>query len=395
MFAWGMAGKILGYMVTSKRIRANPNKTNAIVNMQSPKSLKEMQSLSGKLAALSHFFTRSAKRSLPFLETLKNTTKENKDEYRWTKEAEDAFQSMKRLIMELTSLTTPILKETLYIYLAASYDAVKELAFSLMHLSRRLRRYFEAHLIKVITDQPVKQVLSKAEASGKLAKYLVELGTYDITYMPRNAFKCQVIAYFLTKTPTGNRMKIQEICNVSDEEMAVAVWTLYTDKASRRKGAGVGLVFIDPSKLEYTYALRLNFKSSNNRVEYEAMFPIDGCKDHATRILLAHNAQDTREEIPKCDSYHIHGPVIKLPKTLMTSIMAPWSFYQWGLDILGPLPEAPGKAPGLVERANKSLMHGLKTRLGREKIGWVDELLNVLWAHRTMLKTSNGETPSA
>nr|GEX11482.1 reverse transcriptase domain-containing protein [Tanacetum cinerariifolium] len=48
---------------------------------------------------------------------------------------------------------------------------------------------------------------------------------------------------------------------------------------------------------------------------------------------------------------------------------------------------------GLIERDNKSLMHGLKARLGRERVGWVDELPNILWAHRTMLKTSNGETP--
>lgn len=51
------------------------------------------------------------------------------------------------------------------------------------------------------------------------------------------------------------------------------------------------------------------------------------------------------------------------------------------------------QANGLVERANGSLMHGIKTRLGRAKAGWVDELPNVLWAHRTSLKTSNGETP--
>ncbi|GKG32550.1 reverse transcriptase domain-containing protein, partial [Tanacetum coccineum] len=51
------------------------------------------------------------------------------------------------------------------------------------------------------------------------------------------------------------------------------------------------------------------------------------------------------------------------------------------------------QANGLVERANKSLMHGLKARLGWERAGWVDELPNVLWAHWTMLKTSNRETP--
>nr|GEY82510.1 2-alkenal reductase [Tanacetum cinerariifolium] len=142
----------------------------------------------------------------------------------------------------------------------------------------------------------------------------------------------------------------------------------------------------------------------------------------------------------------IHVPVPKLPKTRLTSIMSPWPFYQWGLDILGPLPEGLGKlkfiivaidyftkwieakpldkttrkellndsfkswckkwkikqmntsvahpqANGLVERDNKSLMHRLKGRLGRERVGLVDNLPHIMWAHRTMLKTSNGETP--
>ncbi|GJT64976.1 reverse transcriptase domain-containing protein [Tanacetum coccineum] len=95
------------------------------------------------------------------------------------------------------------------------------------------------------------------------------------------------------------------------------------------------------------------------------------------------------------------------------------------MDVLGPLPEAPGKvkyvivaidyftkwikakplarttgkevahpqANGLVEMENRSLIEGIKTRLGRERKGWVDELPNVLWAHRTSLKTRNEETP--
>ncbi|GJV66892.1 reverse transcriptase domain-containing protein [Tanacetum coccineum] len=51
------------------------------------------------------------------------------------------------------------------------------------------------------------------------------------------------------------------------------------------------------------------------------------------------------------------------------------------------------QANGLVERANRSLVEGIKTRLGKERAGWVDELPNVLWAHRTSIKQSNGETP--
>ena len=117
-------GKFLGYMVTSEGIRANPKKTKVIAGMKSPSTLKEMQSLSGKLAALNRFLARSAERSLPFFETLKNITKENKEQYRWTSEAEEAFQSLKKLILELPSLATPIPKKVLYVYLAAAKDAI-------------------------------------------------------------------------------------------------------------------------------------------------------------------------------------------------------------------------------------------------------------------------------
>ncbi|GJT20964.1 hypothetical protein Tco_0890901 [Tanacetum coccineum] len=75
-------GKFLGYMVTFEEIRANPKKTKAIADMQSPRTLKEMQSRSGKLVALKRFLSRSTEKSLPFFETLKDITKENKDEYR-------------------------------------------------------------------------------------------------------------------------------------------------------------------------------------------------------------------------------------------------------------------------------------------------------------------------
>ncbi|GJU65443.1 reverse transcriptase domain-containing protein [Tanacetum coccineum] len=117
-------GKFLGYMVTSEGIRANPKKTKALADLQSPRTLKEMQSLSGKLAALNRFLAKSVERSLPFFNTLKNITKENKHEYRWTKEAEEAFQQIKKLIMDLPSLTPPWEKETLYAYLAVSAEVV-------------------------------------------------------------------------------------------------------------------------------------------------------------------------------------------------------------------------------------------------------------------------------
>nr|GEY92893.1 reverse transcriptase domain-containing protein [Tanacetum cinerariifolium] len=117
-------GNFLGYMVTSESIRANLAKTKDIAEMQSPRTSGEIQSLAGNLAALNQFLSRSAKKSLPFFETLKDITKANKHDYRWTKKAKNAFQELKKMILDLPTLTTPVSKETLFIYLAVSKEAV-------------------------------------------------------------------------------------------------------------------------------------------------------------------------------------------------------------------------------------------------------------------------------
>ncbi|GKD75840.1 reverse transcriptase domain-containing protein [Tanacetum coccineum] len=58
--------------------------------------------------------------------------------------------------------------------------------------------------------------------------------------------------------------------------------------------------------------------------------------------------EDAKKEVQKCNSCQIHAPLLRLPKTLMTSIMAPWPFYQWGMDILGPLSPARGGAKFVI-----------------------------------------------
>nr|GEX21588.1 reverse transcriptase domain-containing protein [Tanacetum cinerariifolium] len=102
-------------------------------------------------------------------------------------------------------------------------------------------------------------------------------------------------------------------------------------------------------------------------------------------------------------------PMLRLPrlsKTLMTFIMAPWPFYHWGIDILRPLPPAIGgakfvivtidyftkwiEAKPLVKITSKEAS---KPASKGKKAGWIDELPNVLWAHRTSIKQSNRETP--
>ncbi|GJZ16649.1 reverse transcriptase domain-containing protein [Tanacetum coccineum] len=114
-------GKFLGYMVTSEGIRANPEKAKAVVNMPSPSNLKQMQRLSGKLAALNRFLSKAAEKVLPCLDTLKKCT--NKKDFHWTIEAEEAFQEMKKLITELPTLMAPRKEEERMVYLSTANEA--------------------------------------------------------------------------------------------------------------------------------------------------------------------------------------------------------------------------------------------------------------------------------
>ncbi|GJS03519.1 reverse transcriptase domain-containing protein [Tanacetum coccineum] len=95
-------GMFLGYQVNTKGIKICPDKVDAVLSLQSPKCLKDVQKLNGKLASLNRFLAKSAEKSLPFFKTLKKCTK--KSDFLWTEEAESAFKQMKELIAKLPML---------------------------------------------------------------------------------------------------------------------------------------------------------------------------------------------------------------------------------------------------------------------------------------------------
>ena len=65
------SGKFLSFMVFQRGIKANPEKVQAIINMASPQTVKEVQKLTGKIAALNRFFSRAMDKCLPLFKTLK------------------------------------------------------------------------------------------------------------------------------------------------------------------------------------------------------------------------------------------------------------------------------------------------------------------------------------
>ena len=87
------AGKFLGFLLTSRGIEANPNKCQAIINMRSPCSIKEVQQLTGRLAALSIFLSCAGDKAFTFFASIKK-----KEKFEWTSACEEAFTKIKEFL---------------------------------------------------------------------------------------------------------------------------------------------------------------------------------------------------------------------------------------------------------------------------------------------------------
>ena len=89
-------------MVSREGIRANPEKLQAIMDMAPPRNVKEVQQLTGRMAALNRFLSRSTVRGLPFFRILKAPK-----DFHWTEECQKAFTDLKAYLAELPTLTVP------------------------------------------------------------------------------------------------------------------------------------------------------------------------------------------------------------------------------------------------------------------------------------------------
>ena len=76
---------------------------------------------------------------------------------------------------------------------------MEKLAFALIIATRKLKPYYQAHTIIVLTDKPLRRAMSSPEATGRMALWAVELSEFDIQYRPRTGIKGQVMADFIAE----------------------------------------------------------------------------------------------------------------------------------------------------------------------------------------------------
>jgi hypothetical protein len=112
-------GKVLGCLVSTKGIEANPNNIKALIEMQDPASMKDVQKLTGRVAALNKFIPRTVERTLSFFQVLRRSKN-----FQWSKTQKQAFQELKDYLSNMTKLCPPEPKSPLLLYFSASNSAV-------------------------------------------------------------------------------------------------------------------------------------------------------------------------------------------------------------------------------------------------------------------------------
>ena len=182
------ASKFLGYLITCRGIEVNPDQIEVVKRLKLPSSPKEVQVLIGMLVALNHFISKFADHCRQFYQLLRKWR-----EFEWDEECEKAFQDLKEYLMQGPMLIAPEPEEDLFMYLLVSnhtvsamlltnrgvqqpiyyisktlvdaetwYLPLEKLVLALVHATRKLPHYFQAHTIYVLTEYPLQSLLKKS-----------------------------------------------------------------------------------------------------------------------------------------------------------------------------------------------------------------------------------------
>ena len=310
------AGKFLGFLLTERGIEANPEKCAAIMAMRSPASVKEVQQLTGRLAALSRFMSAGGEKGHPYFQCLKRNSR-----FVWNEECEEAFVKLKEYLASPSVLCKLQVGAPLRLYFAVTeravssvlvqeqdqvqrpiyfvskvlqgpeirYQALEKAALAVVFSARRLRHYFHSFTVVVMTDLPIQKVMKKPDVARRMVKWAVELSEFDIRYEPRGPIKGQVFADFVVELSSG----------AAPSEVSVFRWVLSVDGSSHQQGNGAGVILEGPNGVLIEQSLRIAFKASNNQAEYEALI---------AGMLLARE-MGARRLMVKIDSLFVTGQV--------------------------------------------------------------------------------------
>jgi len=162
---------------------------------------------------------------------------------------------------------------------------------------RKLQHYFLDHPITVVSSFPLGEIIQSREATGRIAKWLVELMSKTLTYAPCKAIKSQALVDFVMEWTDSQ---------LPPAQVQAELWTMYFDGSLMKTGAGAGLLFVSPLGVHMRYVIRIHFAASNNIAEYEAL--VNSLKISielgVRRLDIRGNSQLVIDQVMKASNCH-------------------------------------------------------------------------------------------
>nr|GEY24396.1 hypothetical protein [Tanacetum cinerariifolium] len=151
----------------------------------------------------------------------------------WTNKAEKALRRIKRKVGKLQTLAVPKEGEDLML----CPQQRKETISSVLLTTRSLREIFRKHKVKVVIDGPMEEMLQLSKKEGQLAKWAIEIRTYEILSSQERRLKDQ----------------------------------LYMGKETIKEGSCMGIILVSPKERMHSYAIRLKFNTSDHAIDCKAL----------------------------------------------------------------------------------------------------------------------------
>uniref|UniRef100_A0A2N9I0X6 Uncharacterized protein n=1 Tax=Fagus sylvatica TaxID=28930 RepID=A0A2N9I0X6_FAGSY len=377
------SGKFLGFIIRHRGIEVDQSKIDAIQRMPEPKNLRELRSLQGHLAYIRRFISNLAGRCQPFSRLMKKDTN-----FEWDEACKNAFESIKKYLLNPPVLGVPIPGKPLILYIAAQEQSLGALLAQKNEAEKEKALYYLSRKLTgaELRYSPIeKMCLALFFSIHKLRHYMQ--GTHY-------TFSCE-----------GGPSEMKTCYT----RKILPPWMMFFDGAARHEESGAGVVFVSPQKHMLPFAFRLNEPCSNNVAEYQALIaglqmalrhenlilrgprydeghlasstiktpciddPLMDCfcdalereklikpwrrptPEYAAPTNLVLNftigikrmgyywptiVKDCMDYAKRCEACQLHANYIHQPPEPLHPTVASWPFDAWGLDVVGPLPKS-------------------------------------------------------
>ncbi|KAI5324754.1 hypothetical protein L3X38_033827 [Prunus dulcis] len=243
--------------------------------MERPKTTKDIQSLTGRVAALTRFISKATDKCVPFFKALKG----GKQNIIWTAECDKAFQDLKNYMSKAPLLSKPLPGEIFYLYLSVSSTAVTACASS-----RCLGTKTSAILSGSRNQSPDQPTAPASAPETRNFWPINQVG--DRTRRIRHTVRFEAhrkrpgyCRFYLRAYPINSTVDAEAVTetvlpvelDAERFDTSTPVWGLHVDGSANQQGCGAGLVLTTPDGLKIEYVLRFDFRTSNNEAKYEAL----------------------------------------------------------------------------------------------------------------------------